>query len=144
MAAKTLEDAIILATEAHRGQLDKNHSPYILHPLRVMLAMSSDLHKMIAVLHDAVEDGGITLQDLAGQGYPNEVVKGVKSLTKKENQSYDDYLAGVMENPNAIPPKIQDVKDNFSLMRLIHLDAETVQRLTKKYTKALQVLLKVE
>lgn len=144
MATKTLEDAIILAVEAHRGQLDKGHNPYILHPLRVMLAQSSDVQMMIAVLHDAVEDGGITLQDLAGQGYPNEVVKGVKAITRNENQSYEEYLEVIMENDIVIPVKIADVKDNFSPARLMHLDPDTVQRLTKKYTKALQILLKLK
>ena len=143
MATKTLEDAIILSVEAHRGQLDKGHNPYILHCLRVMLAQNSNIQMMIAILHDAVEDGGITLQDLAGQGYPNEVVKGVKAMTRNENQSYEEYLKIIMENDTVIPVKIADVRDNFSPARLMHLDVNTVQRLTKKYTKALQVLLKL-
>lgn len=51
-----LEKAILIATKAHNGQLDKGGQPYILHRLRVMQSCNSDLEKMCAVLHDVIED----------------------------------------------------------------------------------------
>ena len=56
-----LEEAIVFATEAHRGQVRKMaNTPYILHPLEVAAIIStitSDLDTMAAgVLHDTVED----------------------------------------------------------------------------------------
>ena len=52
----TLEDAIALAVEAHRGQRDKAGQTYILHPLRVMLRLETEAERMAAILHDVVED----------------------------------------------------------------------------------------
>jgi hypothetical protein len=37
----TLERAIVIAAEAHAGQVDKAGAPYVLHPLRMMLRVSS-------------------------------------------------------------------------------------------------------
>ncbi len=54
----TLENAIALAVEAHRGQKDKNGTPYILHPLRVMFRVETEIERVVAVLHDVVEDTG--------------------------------------------------------------------------------------
>ncbi len=60
----TVEDAIALAVEAHRGQKDKSGQPYILHPLRVMFSRNSEIERIVAVLHDVVEDTGRTIDDL--------------------------------------------------------------------------------
>ena len=60
----TLKDAIDLATQHHEGQFDKGGKPYIGHPMRVMEKMMLKDYKIVAVLHDIVEDTSITLQDL--------------------------------------------------------------------------------
>jgi (p)ppGpp synthase/HD superfamily hydrolase len=52
----TLERAIAIAAEAHAGQVDKAGAPYVLHPLRMMLTLSSNAERIVAVLHDVVED----------------------------------------------------------------------------------------
>lgn len=52
----TLEIAIAFAAKQHAGQVDKANVPYILHPLRVMLNVPTIDHKIIAVLHDILED----------------------------------------------------------------------------------------
>jgi len=60
----TLERAIALAAKAHEGQVDKAGAPYILHPLRMMLKLSSTDERITAVLHDVVEDCGVTFDAL--------------------------------------------------------------------------------
>jgi (p)ppGpp synthase/HD superfamily hydrolase len=52
----TLERAIAIAAEAHAGQTDKAGAPYILHPLRMMMGLTSDEERIVAVLHDVCED----------------------------------------------------------------------------------------
>jgi len=52
----TLERAIAIAAEGHAGQLDKAGAPYVLHPLRLMLAVKTLDERIVAVLHDVVED----------------------------------------------------------------------------------------
>lgn len=76
-----LEKAIQLAAAHHEGQRDKGGEPYILHLLRVMMRVSSSEERMAAVLHDIVEDQGVTLDDLREHGFPDEVVEAVRLLT---------------------------------------------------------------
>jgi len=80
---RMLEDAIFLAVQAHRGQVDKAGRPLILHALRVMLRLESEEERIIGVLHDAVEDTGHTLGSLRELGYPAEVLRALECLTKK-------------------------------------------------------------
>ena len=63
--ADRLTDAIMLACAAHRGQVDKAGAPYILHSLRVMLAVTGEDQRIAAVLHDVVEDCGVDVADIA-------------------------------------------------------------------------------
>jgi hypothetical protein len=84
---KSLERAIAIAVEAHAGVADKAGSPYVLHPLRMMLRMETEAEMMAAVLHDVVEDGdGWTLKRLAAEGIPPVVVEAVRFLTKRPEE----------------------------------------------------------
>ena len=139
--AKTIEDAIELATEAHRGQTDKNGEAYIYHPLRVMLAVQTDYEKKVAVMHDIIEDTKWTIEDLAVEGFSNEIIKAVKIMSKKKNQPYMEYLEIVKADPIARSVKVADIRDNSSPIRLFKLDPPTVSRLSLKYAKGLQYLL---
>jgi (p)ppGpp synthase/HD superfamily hydrolase len=112
-----LEAAIALAVDAHCGQTDKAGAPYILHPLRVMLAMKSDDERIVATLHDVVEDSAYTIEAIAYDFGPR-VAEAVDALTKRKGESYDDYLARVAINPLAKSVKLADLADNSDLSRL--------------------------
>jgi (p)ppGpp synthase/HD superfamily hydrolase len=83
----TLERAIAIAAQAHAGQTDKAGERYILHPLRVMLSMDSDLERIVAVLHDVVEDSEITLDQLRAEGFSDEALAAIDALTKPDGES---------------------------------------------------------
>ena len=51
-----LERSIAIAVAAHEGQKDKGGSPYILHPLRVMMSLRTEEEMIVGVLHDVIED----------------------------------------------------------------------------------------
>lgn len=138
---KTIEDAINIATEAHRGQKDKNGEPYIYHPIRVMLAVQTEYEKMVGVMHDIIEDTKLEIEDLADEGFSNEVIKAVKVMTKSKEQLYRDYLIAVKSNPIARAVKIADIRDNTNPVRLFKLAPETVSRMSLKYSQGLQFLL---
>ena len=93
-----LEKAILIAVNAHLGQRDKAQSPYILHPLRLMFKVSSDVERIAAVLHDIVEDTDWTLEKLAIEGISEEVLEAVDCLTHRDGEPYDDYLLRVQTN----------------------------------------------
>ena len=73
--AKFLELAI--AHKAHAGQLDKAGKPYILHPLTMMAQMDTAESKIVAVLHDAIEDSDLTIEELVQEGFPELVNRPV-------------------------------------------------------------------
>ena len=70
-----LELAIELATRFHEGQVDKCGEPYILHPLRVMMTVQGEQARVVAVLHDVLEDTEATAQGLVDSGIKPEYVK---------------------------------------------------------------------
>lgn len=115
----TLERAIQIATEAHAGQVDKGGAPYILHPLRVMLAMETDEERMVAVMHDVLEDcPDFTPARLSVAGFSDDVVIALMTLTRPEGETYAHFIARVARNPLATSVKIADMRDNMDLSRI--------------------------
>jgi (p)ppGpp synthase/HD superfamily hydrolase len=131
----TLEDAILLAVQAHRGQKDKNGTPYVLHPLRMMLRLMTDAERMVAVLHDVVEDTPHTLEDLRRAGYPEEVVQAVDCLTRRDTETYDEFIERLKPNPLAYKVKIADLEDNMDVRRISEIKESDFERL-RRYRKA--------
>ncbi len=131
--------ALQIATEAHKGQVDKLGKDYIDHPKRVAskFANNPDLQS-VALLHDILEDTDIT-EDALRKQFSAEVVDAVVVMTKRKGQAYDDYLARVKANPMALAVKLADIEDNVS--RLDQLtDAATRERLAQKYADAMKAL----
>lgn len=135
-----LEAAIMLAVDAHCGQTDKGGSPYILHPLRVMLAMKSDDERIVAMLHDVVEDSDYTLEAVAYDFGPR-VTEAVDALTKRKGERYDAYLARVSANPLAKSVKLADLADNCDLSRLRREPTAEDHKRRTKYQQARTFLM---
>ena len=130
-----LEDAIALAVDAHRGQRDKEGQPYILHLLRVMLWLESEVERVVGVLHDVVEDTAYTLEDLRSRGYSDEVLEALACLTKRPGEDYEEFIRRIKPNPLARRVKLADLEDNMDLTRLSTLTEKDLDRL-KRYQKA--------
>lgn len=114
----TLERAIEITTEAHRGQRDKAGNDYIGHPLRVMAAGHTPEEKIVGVLHDVVEDSDWTLERLAAEGFAPEILEALRCLTHAEEEFYDRYIARMKGNPLAVAVKLNDLADNMDIRRL--------------------------
>lgn len=114
----TLERAIAVAAGAHVGQVDKGGQPYILHPLRVMLAVEGEYAKIAAVLHDVVEDTSVTIEDLRVWKFPEPVIRAVMALTKLPGMSRMDAAKQAAADPIALEVKIEDLRDNMDLRRI--------------------------
>ena len=134
--------AIELAKQHHKGQTDKAGKPYIEHPLRVMNQMKSEKEKIVAVLHDIVEDTDISLNDLKNEGFSEEVVSAVECLTKQDGENYDSYIERISFNPLAVKIKLADLEDNRDLTRLPQVTDKDLERL-EKYDKALEKLIRL-
>ncbi len=132
----TLERAIQIATEAHKGQFDKAGREYIGHPIRVMEMGKTEDEKIVGVLHDVIEDTDWTFERLEAEGFSQEIINALRCVTKtSENENYDDFIDRVKKNPLAVAVKINDLTDNMDIRRLPYLSDKDVKRL-KKYLKA--------
>lgn len=137
-APNPLDDAIRLAVQAHRGQLDKAGAPYILHPLRVMATQPDEPRRIAAVLHDVVEDCGIPLETIADH-FGMLVAEAVDALTKREDEDYDAFITRCARNPIARDVKRADILDNLDLSRL-PVVTERDEARAAKYQRALTQL----
>ena len=135
----TLEDAIRLAVEAHRGQLDKFGQPYVLHPFRVMLRLTTETERIVGVLHDVIEDTATTVDDLRQMGYSEEILQALDGVTKREGESYEDFVQRSKGNPISRRVKLADLEDNMDIRRLPAVTARDLERLAR-YRKAWTVL----
>ena len=127
----TLDKAIAIAAEAHTGQVDKMGAPYILHPLRLMLRFEGETERMVAVLHDVVEDSTVTLADLRAAGFAPAVIDALDCLTHRAELSYTDYVARLSDNPLARRVKLADLEDNMDMRRLEVLTPKALARLER-------------
>ncbi len=134
-----LEKAITIALEAHKGQVDKAGKPYILHPLRLMNDLESEIEMISAVLHDVLEDSHFTVEGLKKEGIPDEAIEIIECLTKRRNEAYEDFINRICFNKKAVVVKIKDIQDNMNIDRLDSLKQKDLDRLSK-YHKALRIL----
>lgn len=126
-----VDRAIAIAHQAHAQQVDKAGKPYIDHPLRVMNKMQTWQEKIVAVLHDAVEDSDLTLADLDQAGFAPEVVAAIAAITRNKGEDYEIYLQRVLGNAIALKVKIADMTDNMDMSRISHPTEKDWQRLAK-------------
>ncbi len=133
-----LEEAIELALSTHKGQTQRNGAPYILHPLYVMQNVKGLALQTAAVLHDVVEDSPITLDDLRSEGFSEEVVRLVDALSRREGETYEEYIKRLSGTPAAIPIKLADLRHNMDALRLVDFtekDGVRFQRYHKAYRR---------
>jgi (p)ppGpp synthase/HD superfamily hydrolase len=135
----TLEKAIEIALYAHKNQVDKDGQPYILHPLRVMLKMDTEVEQIAAVLHDVLEDSDLSSFSLRERGASQEILTVLDHLTHRKNESYEEFILRVRQNPIAKKIKLADLWDGMDLRRLPEATEEDFARY-RKYEKAYKLL----
>lgn len=127
--------ALLIAIRAHEGQEDKSEREYVMHPICVAERCKDPRAKIVALLHDTIEDTNITADYLRSEGFPEEIIGAVLSVTKQEGESYEDFVCRAAENPIGKEVKIADLEDNMDIRRLETISDDDVNRL-RKYLKA--------
>ncbi len=136
----TLSRAIEIAITAHKGQKDKAGADYILHPLRVMEMGRTEAEKICGVLHDVVEDSDWTFEMLEKEGFSEEILSALKSVTKtSEDENYEKFIERIVKNPIAAQVKINDLIDNLDIKRFKQIEKNDLERINK-YLKAYRKL----
>lgn len=130
-----VELALEIATKAHKGQADKAGRNYIEHPITVASMCSNENEKIVALLHDVIEDSELTLEEIKSYGFDDEVVEALEVITKTKELVYQEYISKVKNNAIARVVKIADMTHNSDLSRLGNINDDIAR--FKKYQKAI-------
>lgn len=134
--------AMKLAYAAHHGQTDKSGVPYIFHPYHVAEQMADEFTTCAALLHDVVEDAGLTFKELEDQ-FPKEVLDALRLLTHEKGADYFEYVRAIKDDPIAKAVKLADIAHNSDETRLAgckDVTEEQIIRWREKYAKAKRIL----
>lgn len=134
------ELAFEIAKKAFASKKDKGGKPYFDHLVRVAKPfIEDDFLYSVAMLHDLLEDcpewNEISLRHL----FSENVVSTIVVLTKKNNETYDEYISRINESSWATKVKLSDLRDNMDITRLSDLGTKDFERLNK-YLKAYKFL----
>jgi (p)ppGpp synthase/HD superfamily hydrolase len=136
----TLERAIVIAAEGHAIVKDKGGAPYILHPLRMMLGLSSPDERIVAVLHDVCEDcPGWTFDRLRAEGFSDHIIAALDAVTKREAEDYEDFARRAAANPIGRNVKLADSRITADLSRVAEPTEVDYQRI-EKYQRAIALI----
>ena len=125
------EKAYYIAKTAHFGQTDKAGIDYFKHPEKVASMVDSNDEKIVALLHDVIEDTDVTLSFLESVGFNSSILEAVNAITKREKEDYDDYIKRVANNPLAKTVKLADMKHNADITRFKNPTAKDFKRVDK-------------
>jgi (p)ppGpp synthase/HD superfamily hydrolase len=158
---RMVEQAIACSKFCHRDQLDKNGSPYISHPMRLVENSDTNAKKILSALHDCLEDQPAKLIEfikselnsdieldcstetalwLVSLFFGPEISEALDAISHRKNEERELYYMRVKQDPLAHSVKLLDIGDNTDPKRLLLLDADTQARLIKKYDKAIACL----
>lgn len=149
---RLLKEADELAETLFEGATDKAGVPYIDHPRAVASMVRGTEEKIVALLHDVLEDVPEKYnEDMMREQFGDSITNAVKLLTHGTGLTREEYLEAIKEiaesdNITAITVKIADLRHNSDISRL---GAATVDDLTEsqrkryeKYQEALEILTK--
>ena len=136
----SLNKAIVIAAKIHKGKKGRNREPAIMHPIRVMSMMKNNRSRTVAILHDVVESGKITIGELEDNGFDSKICKAVDLLSRNKGQKYFNYIDDIKTNKLAKTVKLADLTDNYLRKKQYKTVSKTDRQKIKKYKKAYKIL----
>ncbi len=139
---KNIEDevykALELVTILFDKETDKGGHPYIVHLISVYKGVHTKNQKVIALLHDVIEDKHLTHEDLKALGFKESIIKDVEILTRVKPKEYTDYINDILESASvdALNVKLADLKNNIDLSRIKNPTMKDYERVEKRYAPA--------
>lgn len=134
--------ALKLAFRFHGGQTDKGGTEYVLHPLTVADKLCRIEDKIVAVMHDLIEDTEVSLSYLHALGFKKDIIAAIDAISKRSGnlprEAYNDYITRVMSNSIARRVKMADLTDNMDTSRLdvmSDVDHRRMQKYRRVYSE---------
>jgi len=147
MAFSELESrAYALVSCVFSGHTDKAGLPYVTHLERVRDKFQDSFCRIIALLHDVVEDTSVSFSDLERIGFSGSYIEVLSLLTRRENMNYHEYISKIIHSKNkvALLVKIADMEDNLSDVRLMKLDKKWRNHFLEKYSSEMTRLIEAK
>lgn len=130
--------ALEIVTVLFDNDTDKGGYPYLNHLMKVYKSVTSEEEKVIALLHDVIEDKDVTKKDLIEIGFPEKVANDVECLTRSKKDEYQDYIDKVVKSGSleALHVKMADLKHNMDLSRIKNPTEADFDRVENRYKRA--------
>ena len=127
--------ALEIVTTLFEHDKDKGGMPYMLHIIYVYKHVNSIEEKVVALLHDVIEDKEVTSDDLLEVGFPEKIVSDVVILTRVKPIDYKDYVENIIKNGSkeALHVKLADVENNMDISRIVNPTVEDIDRVKRRY-----------
>ena len=138
-----LEKAMKIAEEALKSLKNEDGTPYYEHALRVMERMDTENEKIVAVLHDVLEDTSVQLVDLKEAGFTGEILECLDQLRRRSDMTYFEYIEDVATNPVTAKIKLAELDDNQDVFRVKKLSFQTFS-IEERVKRARKILLDAE
>lgn len=140
-ARELIEHARQVAASAHTNSRPYGKLPYITHPAAVANILAPYGAEAVAAgwLHDTVEDTDVTLGSLRADGFPETVIRAVDGVTRRENETYFDFVRRASTHWLSRIVKLADNTHNSSTLD----DADDklwAAGMKKRYRRARQIL----
>lgn len=129
-----VEKAAQICLQYHAGQVDKQGKPYFMHPFRIMFKCVTDEERIVALLHDILEDTDYTLKELR-ETFGDKIANAIIHITRGCNENYFSYIERLSKNQLAARIKQRDLFDNLDGAR-----GPISESLRKRYIKALMII----
>ena len=135
--------ALEIVSVLFKHDIDKGGYPYILHLLYVYRHVYTIDQKVIALLHDIIEDKNISDLDLLDIGFPKNIVNDVKLLSRKKGTDYNKYIDSIIKTGSydALCVKLADLKNNMDMSRIKNPTVSDYERIEKRYAPNYEKIL---
>ena len=138
-----IDKSLEIITNLFNDKLDKGNSPYVLHLLKVYHGVNTSEEKIVALLHDVLENTDTTMNDLKELGYSKNIIDNIFVLTKKKGEDYRDYIDRIINSNNkvAMNVKLSDLKCNMDIKKIKNPTTNDYERIHKRYEPAYDRIL---
>ena len=108
------------------------------------MSLDTEQEMIVGVLHDVVEDSEWTFDDLKTEGFSDEIIEALNSVTKMASEKgsddgYFQFVKRAKQNPIGAKVKIADLKDNLDVSRVPELGEDDLKRINK-YKRSLEII----
>lgn len=135
--------ALEIVSIMFENDTDKGGYPYYIHLMKVYKSVSCYDEKIVALLHDIIEDKKISENELLDLGFPKNIVEDVKILTKNKKDEYSEYIKRIIDSNSvvAMEVKLADLKHNLDLSRIKNPTSSDFERINNKYKPAYEKIV---